>query len=416
METVTKPTPGRWYWKEDTKTLEFASYGAGADFRENARKVKAIHFQETGRAGSVQFMNVANGSTPSRFKSLLNRRALDLTFQGRKSITKQPHKYVTLEDVKSVALDLLEEHERQHMVLFSTEIRNQQLDDFLMALLYYLNCYLERMFVDKKPNPLMTNISRLEMEEMNEVLTRTELAEKHFAHMYCMLVLGVGNPEQHHMACGRSKASTTQKDRNLYEALYNFSIAVAWVAFRRKDLNIILEEVGRLLRSNAFNPALRVKEDLEESQTKLSFEKRKTINKRPAIRSIVNQRSPALISLMPSPKEKADYLFQQHQLHPNSTQRPIDSDKWMEMSSDMFTSKVGIIGERSRNFNPQSLIPHNADDDDDDETKARKSNASFHSEQHRASAFDMGTRGGISRPSTVISRATTEGGYSDTEE
>ncbi|XP_078516438.1 protein phosphatase 1 regulatory subunit 36 [Lissotriton helveticus] len=415
METITKPTLGRWYWKEDTKTLEFASYGTGADFREKARKVKAIHFQE--RAGSVQYINVATGSNSSRFRTLLNRRPLDLTFlQRRKSVTKQAHKYVTLDDVKSVALDLLEEHERQHMVLFSTEIRNQQLDDFLMALLYYLNWYIERMFLDKKPNPLMTNISRLEMEEKDEVFTKTELAEKHFAHMYCILVLGVGNPELHHMACGRSKASTTQKDRNLYEALYNFSAAVAWVAFRRKHLNIILEEVGRLLRSNAFNPALRLNEDLEENQTKHSFGKRKTINKRPAIRSIIHQRSPALISLMPSPKERADYIFQQHQLHPNSIHRLIDSDKWLEMTSDMFTSKVGIIGELSKNFNLQSLIPLNVDDDDEDEeTKARKSNASFHSEI-RASTFDAGMRRGISRTSTVISRATTEGGYSDTEE
>ncbi|XP_069063437.1 protein phosphatase 1 regulatory subunit 36 isoform X1 [Pleurodeles waltl] len=415
METITKPTPGRWYWKDDTKTLEFASHGPGADFREKTKKVKAIHFQEAGSIESRQFVNAASRSSPSIFRSLLSTRALDLTFLGRKQINKQLHKYITLDDVKYVALGLLEEHEIQHMVLFSAELRNQQLDDFLMALLYYLDCYLERMSLDKKPRSLMTNISQLEMKEMDDVLTRTGLAEKHFAHMYCILVLGVGNPELHHMACGRSKASTTQKDRNLYEALYNFCTAVAWVAFRRKDLDLIQEEVGRLLRSNAFNPALRLKDDLGENQTKLSFEKKKTINKRPAIRSIVNQRSPALISLMPSPKEKADYLFQQHQLHPNSTQRHTDSDRWMEMS-DIFTSKVGIIGEPRRNFNPQTLIPHTADDDDDDdENKARKSNASFNSE-HRGSAFDTGTRGGISRPGTVISRATTEGGYSDTEE
>ncbi|XP_069494311.1 protein phosphatase 1 regulatory subunit 36 isoform X2 [Ambystoma mexicanum] len=404
---TTKPTPGRWYWKDDTKTLEFASYSTASDFKERARKARAIHFQD---AGST--MNTANRSTPNIFKNVLLSKSQERSFIGRRRMSRPVHEHITLEDVKNVALELLDEHEQSRLLSFASTLRSQQLDDFLMALVFYLSCYLEKIVLDKKPKSLVMNLSKFEMQAVAGIATRTELAKKHFAQMYCILVLGVGMPEQHHMACGRSKASSTQKDQKFYECLYKFCTCVAWVVFRRQDLTLIQEEVGRILRSDTFNPALRLKGDLEESDSKLSIENKKTAkssNTRPAIKSIINQRSPALTSLMPSTKEKAEYLFQKHQLHPVITHRPADSDNWIEMSSANFTTRVGILGERRKFFNPQTLIPLAAEDDEHD-NKSRKSNTSFNS-QRPGSAYPTDVRS-----STAISRATTEAGLSDAEE
>lgn len=50
----------------------------------------------------------------------------------------------------------------------------------------------------------------------------------------------------------------------LHQCLYSFFCYVAWVTFSRKDLRGIQEEVGRLLRSDTFNPALRTRIDATE--------------------------------------------------------------------------------------------------------------------------------------------------------
>ena len=44
------------------------------------------------------------------------------------------------------------------------------------------------------------------------------------------------------------------------QCLYSFLCYVAWVTFNRKDLRGIQEEVGRLLRSDTFNPTLNARE------------------------------------------------------------------------------------------------------------------------------------------------------------
>ncbi|MBN3275169.1 PPR36 phosphatase, partial [Polyodon spathula] len=99
----------------------------------------------------------------------------------------------------------------------------------------------------------------------------------------------------------------------MWKCLYNFCAYVVWVTFRRKDLKGIQEEVGRLLRSDTFNPAIRVRQASEEQSKKKTTvtgkvcppERRKRNPKRPAIKSIINQRSPVIVSLLPSPKEKS---------------------------------------------------------------------------------------------------------------
>ena len=61
----------------------------------------------------------------------------------------------------------------------------------------------------------------------------------------------------HHMNRGKCRVSTTLTDRQMFEALYSYAVEFIWVAFGRRDRDLIETEVGRLLRSGAFNRALR---------------------------------------------------------------------------------------------------------------------------------------------------------------
>lgn len=52
----------------------------------------------------------------------------------------------------------------------------------------------------------------------------------------------------------------------LCQCLYSFFIYVAWVTFERQGLKEIQAEIGTLLRSDTFNPALRAQNEEEELQ------------------------------------------------------------------------------------------------------------------------------------------------------
>ncbi|KAM4664818.1 protein phosphatase 1 regulatory subunit 36 [Discoglossus pictus] len=415
MDPVAKPTPGHWFWKEDTKTLEFSSNGVYTDVRERPRRGRAIHFKEHGNKASERYFNTG-AKSPERSCSHKILKSSSLS-------NKREHEHVTLEDVKRVALNLLQENDHLYVDSFSATIRSQQLDDFFMALLYYLTCYLEKHSLERKSKSLFLQPSMLEKREMADLLARTNLALKHFAHTYCTLVLGEVMNDQHHMACGKSKGSATAKDRKFYECLYSFSIYLAWVVFRHKELDVIQEEVGRLFRSDAFNPALRQRDAPENPGRDLSAVKvkpkktttyaqsRREHPKRPAIKSIITQRSPALTSLLPSPKDKSQYLFQQHQLHPSNNSEPTDFRNWLDLPPALITPRIGILGEPLKQFQPHSLIPQGTEDEEES-GREKESHASLYS--RGLSSHHSGLRPGTGRQST-ISRATTEAAYSDSD-
>uniref|UniRef100_A0A8C5QQ61 Protein phosphatase 1 regulatory subunit 36 n=1 Tax=Leptobrachium leishanense TaxID=445787 RepID=A0A8C5QQ61_9ANUR len=418
MEPVAKPVPGHWYWREDTKTLEFLSNNSTADGRERVRRARAIHFQESeskapDRVTTQHCFNMAAGTKFSKA------RYTDPVPRSPKYMNKNDHEYITLEDVKRVALHLLKDEEKLYIDVFSEAVRSQHLDEFLMSLLSYLSCYLEKTALERKPKSLLPNLN-VEQKEVANISMRTQVALKHFAHAYCVLVLGQRMSDQHHMSCGKSKSSASKRDRMFYECLYSFCIHVAWVVFRRKELSLIQTEVGRILRSNTFNPALRVKNVPEDTGKNLSvLEKklkktatyvpnRKENAKRPAIKSILTQRSPLLTSLMPTMKEQSQYLYHQHGLHPKVSHEVSD------MSLNLIVSQVGILGEPRKHFKPYTLTPLGTEEDEEPEIGCHKSTMSFYS-QGRSSRHSN-IRPGTGRQSTVISRATTEAAYSDMDD
>nr|XP_023960927.2 protein phosphatase 1 regulatory subunit 36 isoform X3 [Chrysemys picta bellii] len=393
MQPMTKIAPGVWYWKEDTKTLEFAR------------------------------------STPSMFRDLFGARFPEkrMNIQEEKSprLSKRgQNECVTLDDVKYAALFLVQEDESYHIPSFTAVMRSKQLDEFLMALLFYLSYYLEKIALEKKPKSFMVNPSVLDQKEREETLAKLTGTKKHLAKVYCILILGLGMAEQHHMACGKRKTSSSQKDREFFECFYNFCTYVAWVVFRRKHFQEIQEEVGRLLRSDIFNPALREKNSPNLQKTDVSADQRKVIfpyhrsvyARRPAIKSVVGQRSPVLSTLLPLPKDNAQYLFQTHYLHRGRTLPTCSSKDLPDYSTVELTPKVGIIGALRSKFNPHTLMPIGVieeEEEEKEEEQRTKRNSFLASSYDLALSSHRGTQVAISRPSMVLSRATTEGDYSE---
>ncbi|KAM4013372.1 protein phosphatase 1 regulatory subunit 36 [Anomaloglossus baeobatrachus] len=382
MEQVTKVPPGKWYWKEETKTLEFTRR---SDFRWGP--------------GSK---SPERSTTDRMTKSPKHKKKL--------------HEFVTLEDVKRVALHLVEEQERLYFTFgFSNILRSQQLDDFLMALINYLYCFLVKQSRSKQPKSFLPRPKVLEEEEMAAINKTIDVALKHLAFKYSILVLGEGMDKQHHLACGKGRASSTLRDRRFFECLYSFCIQVGWVVFRRKKLEAIQEEVGRILRTDNFNPALRVKDIVpsrnlsgnKKKKMATYADERKAHARRPPIKKMITQRSPVLSSLIPTPKERSLYLFQQHELHPKGSDH-LDMEELLDYN---IPACVGIIGEPLKQFYFHDLTPFGVDEEEEpDLEKHHSSSMDFQS----FSGHHSPVRPATGRQSQVISRATTEATYSDT--
>ncbi|KAF6132230.1 protein phosphatase 1 regulatory subunit 36 [Phyllostomus discolor] len=333
---------GMWYWKDETKTLEFRSFTPAIELKEKARKGKAVHFAEIDGGA-------ADRLTDKRFTSRDAKSLQALEKRGQQG-------NVTLQDAKFVALLLLQETEMQRVCSFTTFMKNKNLDNFLMALLYYLSHFLEKISLEKKPKTCMVGL--VEKKEMELVLSKLEAAQKYLAHKYCVLVLGVGMPDKHHMCCGKEKISDTQKDWKFFESFYTFCTSVAWIVFRRQHFIEIEEEIGRLFRTNMFNIPRRKREDEELGREKkcMTFVQfRRMMAKRPAIKTAINMRSPVMSTLLPSRREKAQNILEKK--YQAGTQFPAEMQKDMENLDSVPMPIVGILGEPRCLFNPYTLLP-----------------------------------------------------------
>ncbi|XP_044780785.1 protein phosphatase 1 regulatory subunit 36 isoform X4 [Bubalus bubalis] len=305
---------GTWYWKDETKTLEF---------RRLTDKRFALRDDKSPRG--------------------LEKRSQ----QGN----------VTLHDVKFVALLLLQDTEMPRICSFTTFMRNKNLDNFLMALLYYLYYYLEKISQEKKPKSYMVGLE--EKKEMEMIISKLEAAQKYLAQKYCVLILGLGMPDKHHMSCGKGKISDTQKDWKFFESFYTFCTYVAWIVFRRQHFTEIEEEIGRLFRSNMFNIPRRKREDEESGGEKkrMTFVQfRRMMAKRPAIKKAINMRSPVLSTLLPSLREKAQNVSEK-KYRQIGTKFPAQMQEPRETLDSLHMPIVGILGEPRCQFNPHTLIP-----------------------------------------------------------
>ncbi|XP_019496811.1 PREDICTED: protein phosphatase 1 regulatory subunit 36 isoform X4 [Hipposideros armiger] len=329
-----------WYWKDETKTLEFRSF-IPAEVKEKGKKGKGVHFAETDGPASDRLTEKRLASRDAKSPQAFEKRGQ----QGN----------VTLHDVKFVALLLLQETEMQHVCSFTTFMRNKSLDNFLVALLHYLSHYLEKISLEKKPKSYMVGL--VEKKKLDLVLSKLEAAQKYLAQKYCVLVLGLGMPDKHHMCCGKEKISNTQKDWKFFESFYTFCAYVAWIVFRRQYFTEIEEEIGRLFRTNMFNIPRRKREDEEsggEKNRMTLVQFRRMMAKRPAIKKAINMRSPAMSTLLPSLREKAQSIFEK-KYHQVDIPAKMHEDMGSQDAVPMPT--VGILGEPRYLFNPHTLLP-----------------------------------------------------------
>ncbi|CAN0189197.1 unnamed protein product [Bubo scandiacus] len=190
-----KLTPGMWYWKDDTNTLEFARSNPAAE--ENLKEGKNIHLQEV-RVKTLKsiFQDDCSATLPEK----------GLADKGGKlhSLCKWiQNEYVTLDDVKCECCFAFERIKSHHMLSFAAVMRNEKLDEFLMVLLFYLSFYLEKIALEKKCRSLILN---------GLLLAKLAVARIHLATVYCNLILRRGMAQQYHMPSGKRKTSL-QKDR-----------------------------------------------------------------------------------------------------------------------------------------------------------------------------------------------------------
>ncbi|XP_051682071.2 protein phosphatase 1 regulatory subunit 36 isoform X5 [Oryctolagus cuniculus] len=282
---------GMWYWKDETRTLEFRSFMPAVELKEKGKKGRAVHFAEMDGSASERL-------TDKRLASRDATKALEK--RGRLGC-------VTLDDVKFVVLLLLQDSEKQRICSFTTFMRNKSLDNFLMALLYYLAYYLEKNSLEKKPKSYMVE-----------------------------------------------KISDTQKDWKFFECFYTFCTYVAWVVFRRQHLTEIEEEVGRLFRTSMFNIPRRKREDEElggEKKRMTFVQFRRMMAKRPAIKKAINMRSPVMSTLLPSHREKAQTIVEKKYLQVGAK---LPAQTHLDFVP---LPKVGILGEPRSLFNPHTLLP-----------------------------------------------------------
>ncbi|XP_029411433.1 protein phosphatase 1 regulatory subunit 36 isoform X2 [Nannospalax galili] len=273
------------------------SFTPAVELKEKGKKGKAVHFTEI------------DGPASER---LTDKRLASRDEKSAKALEKQCQQgTVTLDDVKFVALLSLQDTEMQRVCSFTTFMRNKNLDNLLMALLYYLSYYLEKNSLEKKPKSYMVE-----------------------------------------------KISDTQKDWKFFESFYTFCTRVAWIVFRRQHLTEIEEEVGRLFHTNMFNIPRRKREDEESGGVKKRMtlvQFRRMMAKRPAIKKAVDMRSPVLSTLLPSLREKAQHIAEKKYVA--GIKLPPHMENHIASLESVAMPIVGILGEPRYLFNPHTLLP-----------------------------------------------------------
>nr|XP_047936627.1 protein phosphatase 1 regulatory subunit 36 isoform X5 [Anser cygnoides] len=270
MISTIKLTSGVWYWKDDTNTLEFAS--SSPTSQENLKEGKNTCFREICvKTLKSIFQDECSATLPEK-------RLADKEEKIHKLSKWVQHEYVTLDDVKYVAF-LLKEEERksERMLPFAAVMGNKKLDEFLMALLFYLSFYLEKIALEK---------------ETTSLISRT----------------------------------TLQKDRNFFEE----------ASKRTADADAVRLPCQRQAHAE-----------------------------HPPINSMVHQRSPMLSTLLPLPKESAHYLSQNHYCRGRDP-RPCSCDNLPDFS-ELFATKVGIIGAHCSELNSCMLKSDGAMEEDEQE-------------------------------------------------
>ncbi|XP_030203560.1 protein phosphatase 1 regulatory subunit 36 [Gadus morhua] len=265
---------------------------------------------------------------------------------------------VTMENLKKVAVGLLLQSQSPPIPRCLLDVlKREELDDFLMALLLYLACFREQHALQSRPRPLMGSVRESVSREEEEVRVKVELSRNKMAVCYSALLLGLASPQHTHTACGRSLVSANDRDRDLYECLYRLFSLVPWVAFYRRDLELIRAELSRLLRPSACRPPT------EDPGEGTPGRRRRC----PPVKSSLSQCSVLIRDFLPLPQEKSPDLFLRTSRGtggllgargPPGPRPRCDTQALLEELEERLASgSFGVLGRPRKEFNLSTLLP-----------------------------------------------------------
>ncbi|XP_049891004.1 protein phosphatase 1 regulatory subunit 36 isoform X2 [Epinephelus moara] len=361
QRNVGVPPPGRWVWSDDTQTVEFVSSGPTEEGVLRKRRQSNVNFNDLQqRSEWLAEVCTLNGRGRQSIRKSLSPAHLNAY---RASVMKSQGDRITTDDVKRVAVSLLQENYSLPIPFcFLAILKSKELDEVLAALLLYLSYFFELKSLENTSKSLMAH--HLRAQDDDGGFGQKGDCSKEAG---CLLL------QLHH---GPGVGTTCVKS----QCLYSFFCCAAWVTFGRKDLRDIQEEVGRLLYSDTFNTAVRKRSDgasgmtfadvngsmktgeadPKETGSNSTF-KHRTSQRCPALSSIVNQRSPLMVSLLPSPKERSPHLFPSSRARRQSLPQAehCDTKALTEQLNEQLASvSFGILGKPLKHFNRSTLIPN----------------------------------------------------------
>ncbi|KAK5883390.1 hypothetical protein CesoFtcFv8_019726 [Champsocephalus esox] len=394
---------GRWVWRDESRTVEFVS--PAEEFVLRKRRQTNVNFKELQQRAEwlAEICTLNHRGRQSIRKSL---RPAHL-HAYRSSVMRRRGDYITTDDVKQVAVSLLQENYLLPIPFsFMAVLKCKALDDVLPALLLYLSCFFEHKSLEDTPTSSMAVDLITEHKMMAEAFAKKEIAQKKLAVCYFSLMMDLEMERHQHTAYQKGRMLSNSTDWLLHACLYSFFCYAAWVTFGRKDLRDIQEEVGRLLYSDTFNMAVRNRTDgdsgttftavngsvktgeadPEDTEWNSSF-KHRMPQRRPSLSSIVNRRSPLMMSLLPSPKELSPHLFLGNQAGGQSPLQagPCDTKVLMEeLNQQLATLSFGILGKPLMQFSRSTLTPYGEPENNKDEDYSHEpeSDVSNNSEDH----------------------------------
>ncbi|XP_051811485.1 protein phosphatase 1 regulatory subunit 36 [Acanthochromis polyacanthus] len=250
-----------------------------------------------------------------------------------------------------------------------------------------------------------------EHQQTVESLAKKQVSQRKLAVRYFSLMVDLQKEQRPQ---NKRQMSSSRTEWLLHASLYSFFCLLCWVTLGRRPLREIQEELGRLFYSDAFNRAMRNRTDEAsddngsaadpEEATRTRAFRQRTSPRPSSLSSVLNQRSPLMVSLLPSPKERSPHLFSgrcspSQVQHDEALMEQLD----LQLDQQLDAGSFGILGKPLDELNRSSLLDQNnlrGDDDEDDEGDTDDKNDAADPPGVQVQGNDGSFRGSSGRVST----------------
>ncbi|XP_053718790.1 protein phosphatase 1 regulatory subunit 36 isoform X2 [Synchiropus splendidus] len=373
-----------WVWDEEAHCLKFT--GSDLTEEEVVRRRSNFMFNDL-QHRSEWLADICKWRERGR-KSLgkvLSRAQFDAY---KAAMMEKQGDFITLDDVKQVAIGLLQENYYPPVpVCFMDILKKKELDNFLIDLFLYLSCHLEHMALENKPQSITGEKLITEQQKVARIMAKKEIAHEKLSVSYLSLFTDLHitpQLEQKHVTHHMGQMTANSTECLLHASMYSFFCFAGWVTFGRTELTLIQDEVWRLLNSDKFTMAVQNRIDVGSSKTVKETESKNNLGqqisvKEPGVFSIYNQRSPMMETVLPTPEEKSAHLFSSVRSKELSVVE-VEPDEIEvlkeELEEQLGSGRFGIIGKSFTQFCRKILIPFIDKQDDDEEDNFTDDNAS----------------------------------------